>query len=300
MLKKAFQIISQTILCCATYHLAAAGAPVKLQYIPNQPVIQTSTVSLKLNQTLPGFTIDTEATQNMTAQLTITSEAPEVVLQHPPVDLVFILKSLSVNIDANGESSTFTTATPEKSLLAAQLGKALNRPIRLHFGDNFTLRPEIPDMDALVGELPALGVLEPKEMMNGILQYVFAVAGKELSIGDRIERNTPGVVAGSGPSMVVYEITAITDQTVAAAFHADIPARTASLKTLMKMGDKPEEKLEMTLSGTMKGEGSWDRHNAMLYHANARYEFTGSLKIGDAEWQMAATVVVDSSTAGNH
>lgn len=286
-------VIACLLSCCL---LAAGASSVKLQYLPHIPVTQNTQLTLTIDQSLPALKLDTVAGQNLRAQLTVLSEQREGSITQPPLDMVFVLQGLNINLKANGETASFDSSMPGSSLMMAQVAKMIGRPIKLHFEENLSVDGGVQDIDALLRELPVLKDLEPKALLQELFQYLFALAGKELSVGDQILRTMPASKSIYSPLAFEYVVTAITDQEIQAALNGRIEPRTITLNKALKMDENTEEKVELSVSGTVSGRIAWNRQNAMIYHAQIEHVFSGILKIADWEWKLTATLNNDTAT----
>ena len=291
-----FKLWPSLIACVLSSCLLAAGSStVRLQYAPHVPVVQNTVLTLSMNQSLPALKLDTEAMQNLRAQLTLVSDQREVSVPQPPLDMLFVLRGLNINLKANGEAISFDSSKPGSTLMMAQVAKMIDRPIKLHFNDDFSVNGETQDLEAILRELPVLRELEPMALFQELFQHLFALAGKDLSIGDQILRTVPQ--NKTGPSSYEYVVTAITDQEIQAALNGRIEPRTITLNKVLKMDEKTEEKVELSVSGTVSGRVSWNRQNAMIYNAQIEHVFSGVLKIADWEWKLTAKLNSDTTTS---
>ena len=290
-----------TVFACLISNLclqAAGPSTVKLQYLPHTPVMQHTHLILSIDQALPALKLDTEAQQNLQAQLILLSEQREGAVLQPPLDLIFQLRGMKINLKANGETASFDSSHPGSSLMMAQVAKMIDRPIKLHFEDDFTIDGGAQNLDLLLRELPVVKELEPQALLQDLFRHLFALAGKELSMGDQILRTLPPNKTIYSPSTYEYVVTAITDQEVQAALNGRIESRTIALNKSLKMDENTEEKAVLTVSGTVSGRITWNRQNAMIYHAEIEHVFSGLLKIADLEWKMTAKLNSDTTTKG--
>ncbi len=262
--------------------VAAAEAPVQLQYLPHVPVMQTHTLQAEMSDALPGYKLDGEAVQSLSAVVTLKSDAPELPLTHPPFDLQFVLKDIHLELNANDVGIQVDSKTPH-SPLAAQSKELINHPITLHIRPDGSLDSSSAELQKLFADMPGVKDLHLEGIWYEWFLSIFALAGKELATGNLYAIETQG---GNLPKVLNYRITAIDEKEVKAELKGSLEAKVMKIEGLFALDGKQQGNIELNLSGMVQGNASWDRQNALLCQLNAHYIYTGVLKIGDSAWTL--------------
>lgn len=272
------------LICLTTSYLCAADKFVHLQYLPNVPVLQISELKIEMVQALPGSKIDGEDRQTIKALVSIASDQPNQTAAQPPLDLLFVLKSYAVELKANGHSVQFHSEEPEKLPHQVQSYKMVDRPLRLHIDKDFNLKTDTGEFQAVFSELPALKEIHIENFLLEWFQHLFALAGKNLSIGSTFQVPTLG---DQMESVITYEIKSITDQEVKADFNGQIGSKSLQLAGQIQLDGKKQSGVDMTLSGETTGNVTWNRQNALVYQFQAHHVIRGVLKIGEWAWTLS-------------
>lgn len=286
-------------LLCFLFTAGVACANEKkahLQYLPTTPVNLNSEVTIEVNQSLPGLSLSTRGNQTIKAILSVNGNQSDLPITHPPLDLTFILKHLKISLRANDEELTFDSEDLESSFYLSQVSKMIERPIRLHFGEEFKLESGSGELQQTMRELPVLQEVNPGALLMDLFLHLFALGGEELTEGKVIERKFEGLDIPSLPSKVEYTISSIDDYNIHVAMKGNIEKQSFSLSGKVQVNDKDDELVNVTLNGTMEGKGKWNRDNAMLYDLEMHYTYTAMFKLGEWEWMMNVGVTVHNHT----
>ncbi|MGA8164613.1 MAG: hypothetical protein WB791_06260 [Waddliaceae bacterium] len=281
----------KTVFFLAVFFLVSCGAnsserTAHLQYQPDLPVYLDSNLTLSLNQSLPGFSLSSRAKQTIGATLTLTSGQTDLPLFHPPFDLTFLLKSIKIGLQANGAEMVFDSDQMESSLYLSRLSKMIHRPIRIHFDRNFKMESRSHDLNQMVEELPLLQEIDPESLLVELFLHLFSLAGNELAVGQTIQKVLADHPIPAIPQRIDYTVTSIDDYAIEASVTGEIGKMAFQLSSLMPTESGASELVDVSVSGTMKGNIKWNRDNAMLYEMKMQYDSSGTFKIGEWEWMM--------------
>lgn len=270
-----------TMLFASVLH--AADPAVRLQYLPGVTVKHNCTMTFSLKELQPGLNINSQAKQKMEFLTSISSDHLDIPITQPPLTLNFTLKNLSVDLVTNKVSRIFDTKNPN-SLMIKQVSEIIDKPIPLHFGPEFVMESS-PEIENLLKKFPMMRKLRPEFFLAQLLEPLFALAGKDLAVGTKFQHKTPNDAISPLPSVLNYQVTEINDQDVSATFDGKIEEKLLSLTIPFKLNDR-QEKVEVVLSGTQKGEILWNRKNALLYNLKANFLYSALLKIGEFDWMI--------------
>jgi len=251
---------------------------------------------MEMSQSLPGLSLSTRAKQQIEATLTVTTDNMDLPITQPPFDLIFVLKSLKIDLNANGEDITFDSNQMSESLYLNQVSKIIDRPIQIHFGDRFELQSQSDDLRQIIKELPVLQEIDPETLLMELFLHLFALEGKELTVGQTYQRNLGDHAIPTLPNVVKYTITAIDDYNIHAAISGNIEKRKLELKGLVQVNDKKQASVKASLSGTMNGNVKWNRDNAMLYNLEMEYAYSAMFKLAEWDWMMNVTLHLHNRT----
>lgn len=252
---------------------ALCAEPLQLNYLPNVPVHLKSTVEWHMGNPLPNHLIDTLGTQVVATDLLLKGETG-IPQQNPPFNLIVTLKNLQLDTVTNGIPAGFSTPSPSSSLPLAQVQRLLNRPIPLLFDAKGVILEKNDSFQQIYKELPALQKMRLTAILTEWFNPLFALAGKELKVGAKysveLEKNafTPHFE---------YEVIEINDQEVKAQFTGQVDKTDVNLATLQTC---------LNLTGTIKGQVTWKRQNALLCNTQAHYEVSCTIKRNEATWTL--------------
>jgi len=276
--------------------LTSAEKTARLQYLPDLPVHITSEVTLDIHQSLPGLSLATRGNQRLEAMLTVSAEHSDLPIFQPPFHLSFVLKSLQINLRANDEDISFDSKQTDSSIYLSQVSKMVDRPIQLHFGDEFKLENHSEELQQMVKELPLLQEINPESLLIELFSHLFALGGQELTVGKTFQRDFSELSIPSFPDQIEYTVTDIDDYDIYATIKGKIEKQALQLKGLVQINDKQQDLVGVNLSGTMNGKVKWNRDNAMLYDMETDYEYSAKFHLGEWEWMMNVTLGVHNST----
>ncbi len=270
---KFYQFIATMII---PSFLVAGSDSVRLQYLANQPVLQTSTVHVELTHGDPHKTVPSIAHQEIQAKLTVTGDGQQQVALHPPLDLNVVIESLKVGIDARGHSVSFDSSNPEKSPLMSEVAKVIGRPVKVAVGANLAVESDSKDFVKLSRSLEQLGGFRTTNLLSELLQNLFALAGRDLHVGDEYTIQLALGADHSVPMKITYKIANITDSEVRAVIHGGFDSVEIHGDALAHKAEaKSPQHLQM--SGEIDGKAVWSRKNALVYKTRIDYTYTGSL-----------------------
>jgi hypothetical protein len=277
--------------CFFSCFLLAVEAPVRLQYLSDIPIRQTSKLTIDIDESFPNFKLNAKSKQSLQFILTIVTEQPDLPILQPPFDLTLVLKDFTIDLNANEESTAFDAKNPGSSIHMAQFSQMLDKPIHLRFNEDFTIQIPSQDLEKFTRELPVLKDIKPEIFLNELFQPLFALIGKDLFVGFKFQHKVPTEPDIPVPAVVNYEVTDIDDQAIVATFYGTIEPKTITLSSPLQFNKETNEIAELMLSGSLQGDISWNRKNALLYGLQAEYLYKGILKFGEWEWMMHVTIV---------
>lgn len=293
MLKSIFSLWVALVVICP---LLEAENVVRLQYMTDEPLELVAVHSIDITQTVPGIKFSASGLQTLTASLTIEGEHKQQPIFQPPLDGIIKFKNFRIDLNANQDTISFDSRQPGSSLLMAQLAKVIDRPIRFHINKKLAIDKTSEDLTNLVKEFPVLKEIDPHSMLEGIFQPVFALMGKDLTPGSKIQIKGVQGTFGVFPTNLIYEIESITDQNVTANVSGALEPQKLKLTGVMEVEDKKFEKIALIFSGNFNGKQTWDRENALLFKLTGDYQINGMLKIAEWEWPLSLTIKVDMGT----
>lgn len=258
----------------------------RLQYSPNLPVALTSTLSLVINQALPGLSLATKGTQELTAVLSLNGGPSDTPQTKPPFDLMFILKGLKIDLRANDVAIIFDSSDKESSPFLKQLSRVLDTPVKIRVGEKLNIEMENSTLSQIMQTLPYLQEVHPEKLLADIFLHPFALAGEQLEEGKTYVRTFEEGAVTSLPASLSYTITAIDDYKVYADIDGKIEKKSLELSGKVRIDDKEQELVSLSLSGTLKGKGWWNRDNAMLNDVDLEYDYVAIFKLAEWDWRM--------------
>ena len=257
----------------------------QLHYLPNTPVHLNSSLKLDISQSLPGLSLSTKGTQQLEADMVLNNSQSDLPLTMPPLNLTFVLKSLNIDLQANDETLTFRSDEMGTSLYLSQLSKLIDRPIQLRLGEEFKLDRDNEELRRAVSELPVLTEISPDHLLVELFLHIFAAGGRELQVGQVIEKDLSDWQIPSLPTKIIYTITEIDDYSVYADIQGEMEKRMFQLEGEVSVGNT-DEPVAASLSGRMEGKVKWNRDNALLYELELDYAYSTRLQLASWEWLM--------------
>lgn len=257
--------------------LLAGPGPVQLQYIPNQPVLQTSSVDIELSQ--KGGRPAT-AQQQVKARLEITNKGSSGRIRELPVDVTIDLEAVKVGAEANGRTIAYDSEHADASPFMAQLSKIIGQPMQVSVGEDLQITAQSPEFVKLLKHLESFGGFRTSNLISEMFQHLFALAGHTLKIGEEYTQQLALGADQDIPVTVTYKVVGITDNEVRAVITGgfdSVQVENASL------GGGGGEGKSLVLAGKISGKAVWSRKNALLYKTRLEYTYDGILTDGDEE-----------------
>ncbi|MEC7840359.1 MAG: hypothetical protein VX777_10010 [Chlamydiota bacterium] len=267
----------------------------ELIYLPNKPTTHNSRMKLTLFQSLPGIKVDAAMDQKLDYALTIVDRS-DLPVSQPPINMLFDLKNLQVELKSNGTTISYDVKNPETSIFLAEVNNIIDKPIKLHFDKNFQLKGDTPDIAQLTKELPILGNLHPRSFINELFQHLFALAEKKLAVGEVYSIEPPKDSAGIPPKIIQYTVTKITDDTITATIKGQIEEEKYNMGVEVTLNKDSQETVGLSLYGDLNGEVTWNRKNALDYTLHTETNYLGTFNVATWEWTMEASLIHDITT----
>jgi hypothetical protein len=262
-------------ICLGTAMLWGDEIPVRLHYLPDVPVVQTSRVHLERNDNFPGSSINGNGYQIIESVVTVQGDHSESPLLQLPIDLTYILKKIQIDLSANQVQAGFSPSDPH-----AALRKLIDFPLKMRFTSNLEVNLENKN---LFPNLPAIDSLNPEIFFTEWFQHLFALSGKDLAEGSIYKVALP---RENYPSIFQYIITSIDDHTIQADIHGLITAKKIKVPGQVSFDGTKNSNAEISLSAKIQGHASWNRQNALICHFDTESDYTGTLKIDDSTWNL--------------
>lgn len=283
------------ILILAACLYSATLFSVTLQYLPNTPLTQVTDLTVEIHQMLPGLELNTRGKQLLITQVYIDSEE-DISVSHLPITIVIVPKKLKIDLNVNDETISFDSDRPVSSVYIAQFSKMIDRPIKLHIGDDRLIQAESQDLAQLDKELPLLKEFNIEIFLKELFQHQFALVGEKLKQDKTYTVKYDAEALPYVPSKVNYTITSINDESIDATIKGQLRERKISLNAQVQVDDKTSEDVEITFSGEMQGYVKWDRENALRHQLHLEYSYHGIIKIGHWEWKLEAELKVENES----
>lgn len=261
--------------------VSAAVAGDEFYYISDRPVSFTSTLLIDIQQRFPSYSLDGMMEQKVKGEVSVVSEQPNAPLFSLPYDLVFVLKDMHVDLAFNGDKSSHDIRDPGTSLILAQMGGILDKPIKLRFGSDRNIYDQEGVLRKVLKENPALTTLSLNNFFNDLLELPLALAGEELSVGKKFRRQQNKEF---GSQDLYFEIVAINAKTVSAKVRGEVPRHKV-------------DAFGLWFRGNCEGVVTWSRVNPLICASDMRYRYEGEMQIdegyGAMEYIMQHKVVAD-------
>ncbi|MEI8124954.1 MAG: hypothetical protein WCG42_04305 [Parachlamydiaceae bacterium] len=267
-------------------YLAAA---VQLQFLPSIPVQQTCSLVVDVQESEPILSMTTKGNQNFKFDLLAKSSSPSTKGLTLPATVTLTIRDVSIRVNANGQEAVFDPTGQKNSPALNAFSHLLNQPLNLVVDAHGNLESNSETFDRLLKEYPALSDLPLDSLVNDLVSDLFALYGEELSPGAKIEMQSSPGPAFAFPAYVTYEITEINNKEITATLNGRVDSKKVALEKTIRLNGRPQ-KVEMIISGTLKGKASWQRSNAMLYNLNCDYFYDAKLRSRDKQWTMKMKV----------
>lgn len=260
-------------LSITSFSLLCGQEVIRLEYLPEHPVEQSSILDIHIHNQLPGLKFNAVATQTLNATVAIDEG-----LASPPFTLLFLLKAIQLELKVNDRDVEALHENDPKTLQWAQVNRLKNRPIKLSVDETFLVRSDAEELKRLLIELPVLQSIPIDLFLGEWFHPVFALAGKELKAGKSYQVET--AIAGNKVSLH-YEIKSITDSAILAHVTGKMEPKERELVL-----PQQENSAKLSLEGSVNGDVLWNRENALLCQATLFYDFGGQMRIAEAEWPL--------------
>ncbi len=265
-----------------------ADQPVRLQFT-NTPVEQTNELAIEMHQSLPGIKLDANSQEAFRAIVKLVGEDSYSPITQPPLELNYTLKEMKIDLNINGKPVRYHTSEPAASVEVAQLSKVIDKPIPLRFTEGFALDPKNKELQKLIQDYPVLDEINFDEVLRELFIYVFALAGKDLTVGSNFQVKFPADITSGVPIYLNYEITKIDDQAIQANMSGNIDVKGMKLENKLVLEGGKEEEAQMSLSGKITGTATWNRKDALIHQTDSQFVLKGNVKIAELEWPINVT-----------
>jgi hypothetical protein len=269
-MKKTFTLFLFVLNLCM--HALVLSEPVRLQYVPSIPVQQTSKLTIEVHESLPVLNLTSKARQIVKFDLTVGSGNGSALTQQVPLNLSFSLKDIFVDLCVNQEEMTFEPKAKQSAIPLIQLSELIDKP--LHF------------------EIDAKGCVidEAKDYLEDLVRPLFVAINKDLEVGSTFQQTCTNSSLPLLPVTWNYEVKEITERDIVASISGTIDSKQIILAIPVKLENHTAEQVEMIVKGTLSGEISWNRANALLYGLQTECRYQVELKAGEMKWDLQASI----------
>lgn len=284
-----YKTLFLSVLLCLSCSAAFTEQPIKLQYLPGKPVSQVSVLKVRSQSFLPALKLNSQATQIIESVIGIAGSISDLPVIHPPFDLFFELKDMRVELKSNGVEASYHALDPENSLDLAEVNRLINRQIKIHFGKDFKIEGENPDLKKIMNELSILKELGLENFVMEWFQHLFALGGEDLAVGAVYKKKDTGLGFAQTLS---YEVTAVDENEIHAKINGEMVPRIFTLKGDVEWNGSEQGggAIEMTVSGPSKGTIAWNRQNALIHKLTLQQEITATIKMPATSWSIVFTL----------
>jgi hypothetical protein len=277
-------MFTRIFICFFFLCAGCLSAEVELTFLPNKPVQQKSQLTIHLQQYLPSIRLNATMEQKLTADVSIV-ERSDLPVSQPPINILFTLKDLTIDLRANDKEASYQVNKPNTSLFLAEIQDMIDEPIKLRFDDHFRLKPDTIGLVQLSKELPILSQIHPQSFIEELFQHQFALANRQLEVGKTYTiKINEGV--GIKPTSIAYSVIDINKDEIVAEMKGNIPPIIIDMPIEIPIGDVLYDTVHLTVDGEFSGEVRWSRKNALLYTLKVATTYRGVYQIADWEWTM--------------
>lgn len=249
--------------------LLGESGPIRLQYAVNQPVFQTSSVEIEVSRGQAEETPST-ARQEIKARLAIIEKKDRGTFVKPSMNLQLTLESLQVGMEAEGHSLKFDSEHPNGSPLMTEIAKIIDRPLTVVVGEDLKIETDSKDFLKLSQSLEQIGGFRTTNLFSEMLQNLFALAGRDLEVGDEYTLKLALGADERVPLAITYKIVAITGSEVRAVVTGGFD--------LVEITQPVSSQDRLFLAGKIDGKAVWNRRNALIYKTRIHYSYDGVLE----------------------
>ena len=269
----------------------------RLQYLPKIPVQQTSKLTMEVKESLPILNMNTKGNQMFKFDIVAQSRLPGKQTLELPAQMRLTIKDMFVLVNVNGKEVAFDPRRENAPPQLMQLSQLIDKPLDISINAHGNLENGPSTFERLFKELPALKQLPLESLLNDLISSLFALYDEDLTVGAIIEMESAPGPAFAFPAFVTYEIAEINDKEVVANLKGKIDPKKITLDKTIQLEGGRQQKVDMVISGQVKGRAIWQRSNAMLFTLNNDYQYEAKLKAGDKQWTMQMTVSQAITTA---
>lgn len=249
-----------------------------LKFSPEKAVHHTTQASFDVKNVFPGISMKGEETLKGTLEI-ITPAATM-----PSFDLKFVLGSLKIVLKANGEVLEFDSEDQGSSIYLSQLAQMVEKEIVLHVDDRGQVAIKEGAPLLLEEQLPLLKMIQMDALLQEMFAHPFVLVGEELEEGKTYLR-TFSKAEPPFPHELNYMITEIDEYQVKGEIAGSLEPRTLSFEQ--------NDTLKAIVNGTVNGQVTWNRDNALLYAVALDYAYSAKFFLGKKEWLVAVDVHVE-------
>jgi hypothetical protein len=261
----------------------------ELLFTPSSsPVTQQSTLTIEVTQNLPHYKFDVTMKQTLEAEMTLLSGT---TAQHPGFDLLYQIKDMAIDLQANDTKTSLDTKTPGTSLLVGEMSDLVDRSFKIHIDPSLKASEDSEELKKIFKELPHLQAIFPSSLFQELFLYQFAIAGKSLEIGKSFPIDLKETPFESLFKELTLKIDDIGKEQILATIEATYNERTVPLKIPpSELKNENPQTPELKLSGNLKGNISWQRNDAMKSTLQTSSKLLGDVQYKDHKWAMTVNI----------
>lgn len=276
-------------------NLSGATEQVRLNYLLNTPLEFHSVHTLDIAKPIPGFDLQGYGKQTISATVSLESDQKGQAIKGPPFDIVLKFNGLKIDLKINETVTSYDTLKPGDSKILKKIAKIFEEPLRIHVGDTVTLDKKTQEFDDLMLDFPFFKQLDPRNLLQGIIQPILVLNGKDLTVGSTFQLKEIPDTLGLFPE-TTYVIETITDKEVTATIKGSVDDQKLKLSGVLEAEDKANEWVNLIFNGKINGKATWNRENALLFNLNSEHSYNGLLKIANWEWPLDFSIKVEMET----
>jgi hypothetical protein len=287
-MKKTFTLFLFVLNLCM--HALVLSEPVRLQYVPSIPVQQTSKLTIEVHESLPVLNLTSKARQIVKFDLTVGSGNGSALTQQVPLNLSFSLKDIFVDLCVNQEEMTFEPKAKQSAIPLIQLSELIDKPLHFEIDAKGCVIDEAKEIEKNSAAFPALRDIPLKDYLEDLVRPLFVAINKDLEVGSTFQQTCTNSSLPLLPVTWNYEVKEITERDIVASISGTIDSKQIILAIPVKLENHTAEQVEMIVKGTLSGEISWNRANALLYGLQTECRYQVELKAGEMKWDLQASI----------
>ena len=266
------------------------SASIQLDYLSLTPVQQTSQVTIEVKESQPILNMSSKGSQMFKYNLVMKNGGERGKAVHLPADIVFMIKDLFISLKENESEIIFDPRLECSVPSLKSFSYLLDEPLNFSIDSHGNLKSKVNTFDRLLKEHPDLNQQPINSIVNNLIADLFALYDEDLVVGLKIEmQSSPGPIF-SICSYITYTIVEINEREVIAELTGIVEPQIISLAKPLQVNGRRPQKVEMKVTGAIKGKASWQRKNALLYNLNCDYTYNGELNCGDKKWGIGMKV----------